>query len=85
MAHNFIDWTSLQAVYSEARKASVSFGAEYCECDDSWYFTVDSPAPSERFIGKNHSFQYAVEAVLKHLRRLNGTQNSNVFDGPSNT
>lgn len=82
MASNFIEWPLLQDVYYEARKASVSFSAVYCECDDSWYFTVDSPAPTERFIGKNHAFQYAVEAVLKHLRRLNGTQNSNVFDGP---
>jgi hypothetical protein len=66
-----IDWNSLEEVYDLARRASVDFAVNYCDCDDSWYCTVSSPAPAECYIGKNRSFKFAVECVIKHLTKLN--------------
>jgi len=72
-------WQQLEEVWEAARMVQVSFSTVYCESDDTWYFEVISPAPSERFIGKNRSFPLAVEAVLKHLRSLHGIQNSHLL------
>lgn len=65
-----IDWNRLEEVNKLSRRASVDFSVHYCECDDSWYCTVSSAAPRECYIGKNHSFTFAIECVVKHLTGL---------------
>jgi hypothetical protein len=62
---------TLDNVLLAAQQAGVGFSCVYCVGDNSWYFTVDSAAPSENWVGKNHSFGIAVECVLEHLAKLN--------------
>jgi hypothetical protein len=44
----------LDEVVRLARKQGVGFSCVYCESDDSWYFTVNSAAPSECWMGRNY-------------------------------
>jgi hypothetical protein len=61
------DWSKLQLVHDAAKLMQVSYSMHYCDVDDSWYFSVSSIAPSENWIGKNYSFDTAVDCVLEHL------------------
>jgi hypothetical protein len=65
-----MDWNKLEEVHLLAREKEVGYSLNYDEGADSWYFTVLSAAPSEGFIGKNHSYELAIECVITHLRSL---------------
>jgi hypothetical protein len=67
-----IDWMRLQQVYETARAASVGFTLTYEESCDEWYFTVNSPAPTEQWVGKSRSFDVAVDSVCDWLRAIMG-------------
>lgn len=54
-----IDWL--------CRVLEVGNSLVYCESEDSWYWTIESSAQAERFIGKNYSLSSACECVLVHL------------------
>lgn len=54
-----IDWL--------CRVLEVGNSLVYCESEDSWYWTIESSAQVERFIGKNYSLSSACECVLVHL------------------
>ena len=56
-----------------AKKANVGFTCVYCENDGSWFFCVNSTAPSEQWVGKNRSFEGARNAVLAYLNGLVST------------
>ena len=60
----------VEVILSHCRRLGVGFSMVYDEGDNSWYFTIESSAPAERFIGKNHSFDLAVEATLEWLEKL---------------
>jgi hypothetical protein len=61
---------SLDEVLCLAKKAGVGFSCAYCESDDTWYFTIDSIAPSEQWIGKNHNYNLALQSVLDYLKGI---------------
>ena len=65
-----VNWEKLGRVHASARAAGVGYSMNYCEADDSWYFSVHSAAPSEEWIGKNYSFDIAVECVLEWMNKL---------------
>jgi len=65
-----IDFSQLNKVYDAAQKAGVSFDLVYVEPDNSWYFVINSAASSDRWIGKNNSFEIACECVLEWLNQL---------------
>jgi hypothetical protein len=62
-----IDFNKLKEVHKAARKNVVSYSLNYCESDDSWFFTVSS---DEYWCGKNRSFDIAVDCVLKQLELI---------------
>ena len=64
------DWQKLEVVHILAKEAGVSYSLNRCESDDTFYFTVDSPAKSENWIGKNYSFDIAVECVIEWLNSI---------------
>lgn len=61
---------SLYELRDAARAKGVGFSIVYCECDDSWYGTINSVAPSERWVGKNRTMPNALEALLDKLEEL---------------
>ncbi len=63
----------LDEVLALAKKAGVGFTCVYCEGDSSWYFCVNSIAPSEQWVSKNRSFEGARDAVLAYLNELAST------------
>ena len=65
-----MEWQKLQAVHELARRTGVSYSMHYAESDDSWYFSVHSSAPSEEWIGRNHSFDIAVKCVTEWMESL---------------
>lgn len=61
----------LSRLYYACRKQEVSFHLAYNEHDDTWYVSIDSPAPSERFITKDlHSMRDVIEAGVKWAETL---------------
>jgi hypothetical protein len=63
-------WEKLQVVYDLAKECAVGFNLCYCEGDDSWYFSINSIAKSEEWIGKNRGFDSAVENVTSWLKKI---------------
>jgi hypothetical protein len=63
----------LDEVLALAKKANVGFSCVYSECDSSWYFSVESIVPSEQWVGKNRSFESALNNVTGYLRGLAAT------------
>ena len=59
-----------QELMEVARRAAVGFSIVYNESDDSWYCTVESPAKSERFIGKNTTLIFALKDAIRHINGL---------------
>ena len=57
----------LNEIHSAAKAFGVGYSFNYCESDDSWFFTINSVSPDEYWIGKNHSFDIAVDCVLEKL------------------
>ena len=68
------DFTRLNSVHNKAMKAAVSYSMECCESDGSYFFMIKSVAPSENWIGKNHSFDAAVVIVSEYLDGLIGAK-----------
>ena len=64
------DFSQLAIVNAKAAKAGVGYAMHFCEADNSYYFSVQSAAPSEEWVGKNHSFEIAVECVCEWLDSL---------------
>lgn len=60
----------LDQLLALCRHHQVSFALHYNEHDDSWYVSVDSPAPAERFIGKDTQLAWALDAAIDHLNKL---------------
>ena len=65
-----MNWEKLQEVHDAARHAGVSYGLNYGEASNSWYFTVSSPALVECWVGCDRDFDAAVKHVLEWLRGL---------------
>ena len=63
-----IKFHRLEEVRKAAQKIGVGYSLNYCESDDSWFFTIESVAPAEYWCGKNHSFNIAVDCVLEQLK-----------------
>lgn len=62
-----VNFNKLNEILNKAKKAGVGFSVTFCECDSSWYFSISSTAPSEEWIGRNHSFDIACECVIEWL------------------
>ena len=60
----------LNEVLELAKKADVGFACFYSECDSSWYFSVQSNAPSLEWQGRSRSFEVARENVKDYLKGL---------------
>lgn len=65
-----IDFTLVTEVLDMAQNKGVSFSMNYQEYNNMWYFEVSSAATSECWIGKDHSFDIAIECVIEHLVTL---------------
>ena len=65
-----IDWNKLQEVYELAREKAVSFKMVYQESSDEFFFTVDSAAENENYIGRSYGFDSALAAVKDFLESL---------------
>jgi hypothetical protein len=65
-----MQWDRIFDVYKKSRMSGVSFSLVYEEACDTWYFTIDSPAPSERYVGKSRSYMGAVDDVLAWLDKI---------------
>ena len=66
-----IDFNQIKEVHKAANKIGVGYSLNYCDADDSWFFTIESVAPDEYWCGKNHSFDIAVICVLEQLHERN--------------
>ena len=61
------DFRKIFIVQQKAVKAGVGFSLVFCESDGSYYFTLNSPAMAEGWVGKNRSFDAAVDDVCEWL------------------
>lgn len=57
-------FNQLRKVQEAAEKAAVSFSLHFCESDSSWYYAVSSTTTTENRIGKDRSFDSAIDNVL---------------------
>ena len=64
------DFSKLKLVQELAGTAQVSYAMHYCYGPNDFYFTIDSPAPSDCYISKNHSFDIAVDNIIEFLTNL---------------
>ena len=64
------DFKCLEKIYDLSRKKGVGFIMTFNEGDTSFNFEIFSPAPSENFISKDHSFEISVELILEWLGKL---------------
>ena len=62
-----IDFNKLQTLHDLAAKAQVSYVMNYCDGPNDFYFEILSCAKSEQWLGRNHSFDIAVECVIEFL------------------
>ena len=65
-----LHYIKLGWVVCAAKQAGVGFSLTYAESDDSYYFTVNSPAKGECTVTKNRDFDQAVDDVLEWLKGL---------------
>jgi len=64
---------AVEALRKKCGCLGVNFTLNWNEGNDSWYVCIDSPAPDERFIGKDRTFKYAIECALDFLVTLETT------------
>lgn len=64
------DFNRLTEVHDRCRKAQISYTMHYNESENSFSFDIISAAPSEEFLGRDRSYDIAVDAVLEHLRKI---------------
>ena len=65
-----IEFNRLKEIHRAAKKIGVGYSLNYCESDDTWFFTINSVSHDECFMGKNHSFDIAVDCVLEKLELI---------------
>ena len=65
-----VDFTRLAKIHKKACDRRVNWALHYAEGEGSWYFTIDSAAPSECWIGKDRGFPWACEDVEEWLDSL---------------
>ena len=64
------DFSKLKLVQELAGAAQVSYAMHYCDGPNDFYFTIDSPAPSECYVSKNHSFDITIDDFIEFLTKL---------------
>jgi hypothetical protein len=42
----------------------------FCESENSWYWSINSAAPTENFVGKNYTLSSACACALEHLFKV---------------
>ena len=63
--------TSLNALHAKCASAQVSYAIVWNEHDDTYYVSIDSVAPSERFVSRNYSrLPMCIDVALIHLENL---------------
>lgn len=65
-----VDFARLTEVHALARRAQVSFTMFYDEGENCFSFHVVSAAPAENYVGRDWSFEIAVDDVLEHLNKI---------------
>lgn len=65
-----IDFGRLQDILDKCGSLAVGFSLTYEESADTWYFTVESAAQSERYIGKSRPFEFACKDIEDWLSAL---------------
>lgn len=54
------------------KSRGVGFSLTYCESDDSWWGSINSPAKAERFISRNGSYETTLLRLKEHLEDIYG-------------
>jgi hypothetical protein len=61
----------LNRLHATCRKVGVGYTTVYEECADTWYITIDSPAPSENFVGKSRGLlENALTDAIEFVEKL---------------
>ncbi len=62
-----INYQKIAKVEFLCRQNAVGFDLCFCESDGTYYYSINSPAPEEQWMGKNVSFDPATENVIEWL------------------
>lgn len=65
-----VDFSLLERLHEAAAWAAVGFSVVYEEGSDQWYTTIESAAPTERFVSRTRSLETAIEMALDWLAEL---------------
>ena len=61
------DFARVAQLYRLCAHHQISFEMIYNEGSQSWCFNLNSAAPSERYIGKDYSFDGALDCVIEFI------------------
>lgn len=66
----------LDRIHKQCRKLEVSYSLNFEDGPNTWYFTVSSPAPTEKFVGKSYGLYSACISMLEHLDSIDHISSS---------
>ncbi len=62
---------SLNELHEACQELELSYAIHHNDHNHSWYVSIDSPAPTERFVGKDVSrLEWAIDHAQSHVNKL---------------